>query len=369
MIRSLFFGVLVLHGFIHVMGFVKGFGLAALPQLTQPISRSMGFVWLCAGLLCLGTALLGWVWPRGWWVIGFVTLVLSQTVIICSWADAKFGTLVNLLLLAAVSYGFASEGPWGFRAAFRRDAKRMATMGLPSVLTEADLGGLPDVVQRYIRASGMLGQPRVRDFHATWTGRIRSSPQSPWMPFEAEQFNAFDAPSRFFLMDARMKGLPADVYHSFRETGATMQVKILSAFTVVDARGPDLTRAETVTLFNDLCFFAPGELVSPRITWGPGDARSVSAQFTLGPNTVHAELRFNERDELIDFVTDDRLNFAPDGKSCTQMRWTTPVGDYAQMGPVLVPTKASVLWHPASGAFAYGEFKLTGLSYNKGIQR
>jgi len=185
------------------------------------------------------------------------------------------------------------------------------------------------------------------------------------MPFEAEQFNSIDVPCRFFLMDARMKGMPVDVYHAFRETGATMQVRLLSAFPMVDARGPDLTRAETVTLFNDLCILAPGELVLPRIAWGSSDARSASAQFTLGPNTVHAELRFNERDELIDFVSDDRLNLAPDGKSYTQMRWTTPVKDYAKMGPVRVPTKASVLWHPASGAFAYGEFELTGLSYNK----
>ena len=84
---------------------------------------------------------------------------------------------------------------------------------------------------------------------------------------------------------------------------------------------------------------------------------------------MRAELRFNERDELIDFVTDDRLNFAPDGKTFIQMRWTTPVREYAQRGSVRVPTKASVLWHPTSGPFAYGEFELTGLSYNKDIQR
>jgi hypothetical protein len=368
MIRGLFFGVLALHGLIHVMGFVKGFGLADLPQLTQPISRALGFVWLFAGLLCLVAAFSGWLWPQGWWLIGFIALVLSQTVIIGSWADAKFGTLINLLLLMAVIHGFAAEGPWGLRAAFRRDAKRVAATGLPSVLTETDLEGLPDVVRRYVRASGMVGQPRVRDFQATWTGRIRSNPESPWMAFTAKQFNTFEVPRRFFLMDARMNGMPVDVYHAFQEAGATMQVRLLSAFTMVDARGADLTRAETVTLFNDLCFFAPGELVSSRITWGPSDARSALAQFTLGPNTVRAELHFNDRNELIDFATEDRLNFAPDGKRFTQMRWTTPVREYAQMGPVRVPAKASVLWHPASGAYAYGEFELIGLSYNKGIQ-
>ena len=107
MIRHLFFGILALHGLIHVLGFVKGFGLADLPQLAQPISRTRGLVWLFAGLLCLMTAFSGWLWPQGWRLIGIVALVLSQTVIIGSWADAKFGTLVNLLLLTSLIYGLA----------------------------------------------------------------------------------------------------------------------------------------------------------------------------------------------------------------------------------------------------------------------
>lgn len=42
------------HGLIHLMGFAKGFGYAELPQLTQPVSRSWGVVWLSAA--CLVTA-------------------------------------------------------------------------------------------------------------------------------------------------------------------------------------------------------------------------------------------------------------------------------------------------------------------------
>ena len=43
--------LLIVHGLIHGMGFAKAFGYASLPQLTQPISRGMGVVWLIAGLL------------------------------------------------------------------------------------------------------------------------------------------------------------------------------------------------------------------------------------------------------------------------------------------------------------------------------
>ena len=44
------------HGLIHLMGFAKGFGYAALPQLTQPISRAWGLAWLAAALLVTTSA-------------------------------------------------------------------------------------------------------------------------------------------------------------------------------------------------------------------------------------------------------------------------------------------------------------------------
>ena len=102
--------VLVVHGLIHLMGFAKAFGLAELPQLTQPISRGQGVLWLLAALLLIATAGAIWLWPRGWWVLGALALVLSQVVIASSWHDAKVGTVANLLLFLGLLYGFASRG-------------------------------------------------------------------------------------------------------------------------------------------------------------------------------------------------------------------------------------------------------------------
>jgi hypothetical protein len=46
-----------------------------------------------------------------------------------------------------------------------------------------------------------------------------------------------------------------------------MRVKVASILMMVDAKGPEMDQAETVTLFNDLCVFAPGALIDPRIRW------------------------------------------------------------------------------------------------------
>ena len=42
--RWVFAVIIAVHGLIHLMGPAEAFGLADLPQLTQPISRGMGLV-------------------------------------------------------------------------------------------------------------------------------------------------------------------------------------------------------------------------------------------------------------------------------------------------------------------------------------
>jgi uncharacterized membrane protein YphA (DoxX/SURF4 family) len=375
MIRIIVAALFVLHGLAHLMGFAEAFGYADLPQLSQPISDPMGLLWLAAALLCFAAAAALFLAPRRWWVVGAVTVVTSQAVIVSSWGDAKFGTIATLMLLVAVLYGFASRGPLSLRAEYERDQqytiRALSTPALlpqaawsDQVVTEADIAPLPDPVRRYVRRSGVVGQPQVHDFRAAWTGRIRSGPTSQWMPFRAEQFNTFDTPRRFFLMDATMNHLPVDVLHAFDEDGASMRVKLLSAIPMVNAKGAELTRTETVTMFNDICFFAPGVLVSPAVTWESIDEHTARAHFTLGVNTIAAELHFNDAAELVDFISDDRSASSPDGRTFTPQRWATPARDYAQVGPARVATKADATWQPSSGTWTYGEFELNSLAYD-----
>lgn len=67
-------GLLTVHGLVHLMGFAKAFGYAELPQLTQPISRASGGLWLVAGGLVVTAALLA-VGARTYWIVGAVALV------------------------------------------------------------------------------------------------------------------------------------------------------------------------------------------------------------------------------------------------------------------------------------------------------
>src|ERR1700730_5666822 len=126
------------HGLIHLMGFAKGFGYADLPQLTQPISRSWGVVWLAAACLVTVSAAMIGAGARNYWIVGTFALLVSQAVIFTAWRDAWAGTAANVLLLLIVVHGWLTEGPQSFHAQYLRDADAgLARVAAASLVTEA----------------------------------------------------------------------------------------------------------------------------------------------------------------------------------------------------------------------------------------
>lgn len=183
------------------------------------------------------------------------------------------------------------------------------------------------------------------------------------MESSSEQYNFYSRPARFFYMQASMKGIPFRVYHSYAKENATMKVKILSLFDVVDIKGEDLTKAETVTFLNDLCLFAPSALIQKNIRLEEIDKSSVRVLFQNGKIRVSAVLYFNQIGELINFVSDDRSALQDDG-SLRNARWSTPVRDYREFHGIKVPTYGEAIWHYPEGDFVYGKFFLTNYETN-----
>jgi len=353
-----------LHGLIHLMGFAKGFGYADPPQLTQTISRLWGLGWLIAALLVTTTSVMLAVGARSYWIAGAFALAVSQAVIFSAWRDAWAGTAANVLLLLVVAHGWLTEGPRSFHAQYLRDAQVGLARIVPEPLvSEADIARLPDPVKRYLRVTRSVGQPRVQNYRLRFRGRIRSAPDSRWMPFEAEQQSFADEPTRLFLMRARMFAVPVEAFHRAAGGHATMQVTVAGVFPLENARGDEMDRAETVTLFNDMCLLAPGTLIDPDIAWTAVDATTARARFTHAGQTVAATLLFNSAGELVNFESDDRARSESDG-TFKPRRFSTPVRDYRDFGPVRLMSFGEARWLLPDGEFTYGEFNLVDITFN-----
>ena len=289
--------------------------------------------------------------------------------IVPSWTDAKFGALANLVALVGVVFGFLAHGPTSLRAAYERDVERaLARVAPVQTLVDADLAHLPAPVQRYLRTAGVVGQPRVHNFRARMHGRIRNGPEARWIPLTAEQYNVIDEPDASVLLDrdrcsrSRCRDTTAIVGPS-----ATMRVKAAALVPVVDVSGSEMNQGETVTMFNDMCVMAPATLIDPAIVWEPVDARTVKARFTNAGHTIRAELSFNEAGELTNFLSDDRYQTSPDGKTATKVRWSTPLGPYRAFGPVRLASGGEGRWHEPGQEYTYIELTFEEVQVQRAV--
>jgi len=167
--------------------------------------------------------------------------------------------------------------------------------------------------------------------------------------------------ARLFHMHATMKGLPVDVLHQLIDGRATMRGLALFMVPVVDAAGPQMDQAETVTLFNDLCLFVPSALLTAPVQWEPVDEHTVRATYSNAGHTITALLIFDEAGDLVDFVSDDRSMASGDGRTFIPMRWSTPVGEFTQRSGRRQLLQGEARWHAPGGDFSYIEMRVDGL--------
>ena len=253
-----------------------------------------------------------------------------------------------------------------FRAGYERDVDRALAQQPSSAptVTDDELEHLPAPVQRYLRAAGVVGNPRVHNFRMRMRGRIRSGPAARWIPFESEQYNIVEAPARFFYLTGSMLMIPVLGYHRYVGSSATMTIKAAALVPVVDAGGPEMNQSETVTLLNDMCIMAPATLTDRRLRWEAVDGRTARVTFTNAGHTVAAELSFDDGGELTNFRSDDRYQLSADGRSARLVRWSTPIKDHRRFGNVRLASAGEGRWHEADSDYAYIELTIDQVEYN-----
>lgn len=359
MLKYLLAFILLIHGLIHLMGFAKAYNYGNITQLTKYISKPVGSLWLITATLFIVALLLVLMEKESWPYVAIFAAVISQILIITNWKDAKFGTILNIIILLV---SIASWATYHFEIAFKADVKKhIAQNNFPNsdLLTEEDIATLPDPVQKYLRYTGSVNKPKVKNMKIVFDGEMREKGKD-FFKFNSVQYNFFDDPARLFFMKAEMYGITVPGYHCYQNATATMQIKLLGLFNVVNVKGTEMNKAETVTVFNDMCLMAPATMIDKRIEWTPVDSLSVKATFTNGVNKITAILYFNEQGQLINFISDDRYAVS----DMKQYRFSTPVKEYTQMNARNIWKHGETVWHYPDGEFVYGKFTLKSIDYN-----
>ena len=367
--RIAFVIVVVVHGLIHLLGFVKAFGLAEVPQLGGATIvdlgpawvRPLGAAWLIAAVVLVAAAALLVAGAPGWWRLGLVGVLLSQALIVLLWRDARAGTVANVILAAGVALGWA--GARFERATDAAVARLFADVPVAPgpVVTAAEVAALPAPVERWLTHAGVVGRPRVRSVRLRQRGQLRSGPAQPAAAATAEQYFAVDEPGFVWSVRLTMKHLPVRGRDAYLGGHGRMLITAGGLVSLVDASGDAIDQASLLRFLGELVWFPSGAL-APYLRWSAVD--DATAEVTMSHRGVTASARFtvDADGRVTRFAARRYFGGGPDARL---EAWEVPLVAWRRLAGVRVPTRGSVVWKLAAGDFDYYDWEVTALEYDR----
>ena len=269
------------------------------------------------------------------------------------------GSVAVALILAASSVGVARRA---LEQRIEGDIDRLLSRGdaaESATLDEADLAGLPEPVQRWLRWSGVVGKPIPTTVRLRQEGELRVG-EFGWMPFTAEEYYATAQPAFVWKANVRMApGITVVGQDRYIEGEGLLEMRLLGAVPVASDEGSDMDAGDLLRYLNETMWFPAGAL-SPYITWEAVDAASARATMVYGGASGTATFTFDQDGRLTNMVADRY-----DRESGAVVPWSTPITAYGEFDGVRVPTEGEAVYARPGGDHAYIRLTITDVDYDR----
>jgi hypothetical protein len=362
---KLFLAILVLvHGFIHFAGFLKGFALKDLKELTLPISKAFGLAWLGAGIMVLTFAVLFLLHSRYAWAAGFAALLVSQFLVIWFWKDARPGTIPNLLLLLL---SLASLGKYRFERMVERETLQILGQYKNSSavsLMEEDLAGLPKPVKNWLKTSGALGKQRGGYGMIIQAAELKLKPeQKEWWKANAIQYSTLDIPGFIWTVEVKMNDfIRFRGRDKFEDGKGSMLIKFNSILNVVNEKGSKLDEGTLQRYLGEMVWF-PSLALSPFISWEPINDTTARATMRYKGTEGSGIFSFNSKGEVIRFSA---LRFMGNAADSKRLGWEMNISGWKTFDGIKVPSEMTSTWKLDSGDWTWLKLEVRDIRYHAG---
>jgi hypothetical protein len=365
MIRIILSSVLALHGIIHLMGFVKEWKLGPIGKLSgktiipfsENTARFVGVLWLATCVLMLAATIAYYSRKDWFWIVGIAGLIVSQTLIIIYWIDAKWGTVVNLLILVVV---ILAAGRVSFNKMVKEEVSSLLSLSSAdqSVITEEEVAVLPSVIQNWLRKSHVIGKPMPASVHVIQKGSMRTDVNSDWMPFDAEQYFTIDPPG--FVWNATIhtdKFIDIVGRDKYENGKGNMLIKAASLITIANSKGNEIDESTLTRYMAEIAWF-PHAAVCDYLDWEQID--DSHARITMGYNDVTASgiYTFNEEGLPIGF---EAKRFGDFKGKYSKETWSVATTSFKYFNGIPIGNKSEVTWKLKEGDFTWLRLEVTNM--------
>jgi L-rhamnose mutarotase len=224
------------------------------------------------------------------------------------------------------------------------------------VFTEEDIADLPLPVQKYFRACGYLGAPKMSYMRAIFQDvDFILDKDKPAIKIDYTQYDFVPEPNRIAYIDSSMYGIPFEGLDAYVAGAGSMKGVLAKLFTLFDQTGEAMDKASLVTCLSE-CLIIPNMALQDYIVWEEIDALHAKATISYYGITAEGIFTFNENGEMLSFTTDDREAVAADGTS-EKVKWTAVCSEYVETNGIKKPTVLKAIWHYDDGDLVYFDGK------------
>ena len=235
------------------------------------------------------------------------------------------------------------------------------TAAKSTTITEENLLGLPDPVQRHLRQAGVPGTPWITEVTVEQEGVFRLAPEREYAPITARQTYRVDRPE--FEWKARLKMSPVMTVRGVdRLTNGEgfMQMRLYGIIPVMTARGEKLNQGALTRYLSEMIWF-PQAFLADFISWEAIDEHHAKAILTAPTMAVSGIFEFDDEGRFVTFTTERYYN---DGEKDCMLPWNTPAASYGELGGLQLPVRGKAIWTFEDGSeFEYIDITITKIEY------
>lgn len=360
--KPLLIVIIFLHGIIHLIGFVKGFFPASLEKVSLTVSYSMSVVWLLTSVLFLASGI-SLAAAKSWWHIpALVAVVLSAVLIISIWQEARFGMILNLVVLVAA---LISIGNQNFDAKLNSELKIITPeIDLKSTekLDKTAISQLPQTIQNWLKASGAFGKEKVQKIVLTQDFKMKLNPeQKNWYHANARQVFNVNLPAFVWTVDLKMNPLiHIRGRDKFFEGKGEMEMRMNGLIPLGKETGFRIDEGTLQRFLGEIVWF-PSAATNDYIQWQAIDKQSATASMTYRDTKASGTFYFGD-DGLFERYT--AMRFKGNESDAKKYLWEIKVLENKSFNGVIVPSKCEAIWHLDEGLWKWSEIEIVTLEYD-----
>ncbi len=359
--RILFMLFLGIHALIHFFGFFKAFEIAQFDALTKPVSKAMGLAWLLAGTLLILSLVLFAMKAQYWWIVALVGVVVSQILIFAFWKDARFGTILNIVILIPAIIAYFN---YSFQSQISRERTEMlesADSSSSAILSESDLAELPAPVRKWLMNSGAVGKPVTQTVYLEQDLEMQMKQgDDKWNKARADQYFTIDPPAFNWSVNMEMNPLvPVTGRDKFENGKGEMLIKLFSVFPIANAKGSPRTDEATLQRYLAEIVWFPSAAVSPYITWESIDEHSARATMEYEDTQGSGVFYFDEAGNFQKFVT---LRFK-DAETDEKLEWVVEAQKIEELNGIKIPVVCEAKWKMDGEYWTWLKLRITRVDY------